>query len=50
MEKLIEKVIEQIQIDMLNNDIEPLEELLLQLPKECLIDYLPEEIGKQFRD
>lgn len=50
MEELIEKVIEQIKTDLFNNDIEPLEELLLQLPKECLIDFLPEEVGKEFKD
>lgn len=50
MEELIEKVIQQIKTDLFNNDIEPLEELLLQLPKECLIDFLPEEVGNEFRD
>lgn len=50
MKELIEKVIEQIKTDLFNNDIEPLEELLLQLPKECLIDFLPEEVGKEFKD
>jgi hypothetical protein len=50
MEKLIERVIEQIKIDFISNDVEPLEELLTLLDKQSLIDYLPEEVGNEFKD
>lgn len=40
---LIDRVVEQIKDDIAMGDIEALEELLRFIPKENLIQYLPEE-------
>jgi hypothetical protein len=48
-EKLIEKVLEQIVVDVHCGDSEALTILLEFLPVENLIDYLPEEDHKQFK-
>jgi len=46
---LIEKVMEQIEIDVHCGDYEAIEELLGFCPIENLIGYLPEEEWKPFR-
>lgn len=46
---LIEKVLEQIELDVHCGDIEAIEELLTFLPNVNLIEYLPEEDWKQFK-
>lgn len=48
-EDLIETVIKQIELDTHCGDYEAIEELLLFLPTENLIAYLPEEDHKKFR-
>ena len=42
METLIDKVLEQIQIDILNEDLTAIAELLSRLPEDVLKGYLPE--------
>lgn len=39
----IEKVLEQIKIDVKNNNMQAIEELLKFLPLENLINYLPRD-------
>ena len=48
-EDLIEKVLEQIIVDVHCGDSEAIEELLSFCPIENLIEYLPEEDWKQFK-
>lgn len=42
-EKLIDAVVEQIQIDIASKDLTALAELLNYIPTNCLIGFLPEE-------
>jgi len=49
-EKLIEKVCEQIVLDVHCGELEAIEELLSFLPVVNLIEYLPEEDWKQFKN
>lgn len=49
-EKLIEKVYEQIVLDVHCGEVEAIEELLSFLPVVNLIEYLPEEDWKQFKN
>ena len=46
---LIEKVLEQIELDIHCSDLEAIEELLTFIPVENLIAYLPEEDWKPFK-
>jgi hypothetical protein len=46
---LIEKVLEQIIIDVHCGDIEAIEELFKFCPIENLIEYLPEEDWRKFK-
>ena len=46
---LIETVLEQIKVDVHCWDIEALEEMLMFMPSENLIEYLPEEDWKPFK-
>ena len=48
MEKLIEAVIEQIEVDITNQDLTALAELLKYIPENCLIGFLPEERWGEF--
>ncbi len=43
MENLIDRVIEEISKDFAMGDLTALEELLSFIPKENLVQYLPEE-------
>jgi len=47
--ELIEKVVEQIRLDVDWQEFEALEELLTFTPVDNLINYLPEEDWKQFK-
>ena len=49
-EKLIKKVYEQIVLDVHCGEVEAIEELLSFLPIVNLIEYLPEEDWKQFKN
>lgn len=42
-EALVALVIEQILSDIVDGDMSPIEELLLNLPTHILIGYLPDE-------
>lgn len=46
---LIEKVLQQIVVDVHCGDSEAIEELLKFCPIENLIEYLPEEDWRQFK-
>jgi len=49
-EKLIETVCEQIKLDVHCGEVEAIEELLSFLPIVNLIEYLPEEDWKKFKN
>ena len=46
---LIETVMKQIELDIHCSDLQAMEKLLLLLPIEDLISYLPEEDWRQFK-
>ena len=48
-EQLREVVIEQIKKDINDQDLTAIHELLKECSLTSLINYLPEEIGKQFK-
>lgn len=50
MQKLIDRVIEQIKNDIAEGDVTALDELLTFVPKENLIGYLPEEEHERFEN
>jgi len=45
---LIERVVEEINSDLFNGDTEAIEELLTFVPKENLVQYLPEEEWRKY--
>lgn len=50
MSKLIDRVIEEIKMDINSGDVTALDELLTFIPKENLIGYLPEEEWEQYEN
>lgn len=50
MSKLIDRVIEEIKMDIYSGDVTALDELLTFIPKENLIGYLPEEEWEQYEN
>tara|TARA_R100001082_G_C4360718_1_gene159217 strand:- start:2196 stop:2360 length:165 start_codon:yes stop_codon:yes gene_type:complete len=46
--KLIERVLEEINSDLFSGDTEAVEELLSFVPKQNLIQYLPEEEWRKY--
>jgi hypothetical protein len=47
--ELIEKVVDEIDRDIVHKEVEALEELLRFCPIENLINYLPEEKHEQYK-
>ena len=48
-DELVEAVITQIKEDVHGKDVSALTELLVNCSIDALIDYLPEDIGKEFK-
>jgi hypothetical protein len=46
-QNLLNLVIEQIKVDIRDNYFEALEEILINIPNEILLGYLPEELSNQ---
>tara|TARA_R110000822_G_scaffold46568_2_gene123782 strand:+ start:302 stop:517 length:216 start_codon:yes stop_codon:yes gene_type:complete len=46
-QNLLNLVIEQIKVDIRDNYFEALEEILINIPNENLLGYLPEEVSNQ---
>lgn len=46
-QNLLNLVIEQIKVDIRDNYLEALEEILINIPNENLLAYLPEELSNQ---
>ena len=46
--KLIKRVLEEINSDLFNGDTEAIEELLTFVPKENLVQYLPEKEWREY--